>query len=123
MYMGKDSVFGKVEAKKKIVDAIFGLLLALGAYALLNTINPDLLGGKGVNIATQTVKLSATSGGGYFGVDLVGNPNVVTTGTNYNAFFKAAADKYGVDCTMAKAFMYAESSGVNEKQVRMGHKV
>jgi len=43
MYMGDESVFGKTEAKGQITRAILGLLIALGAYALLNTINPDLL--------------------------------------------------------------------------------
>lgn len=45
-WMGTDSVFGKTEAKSEIASAIGGLLLALGAWALLNTINPDLLGGR-----------------------------------------------------------------------------
>ncbi len=38
-----ESVFGKTEAKKHIGGAILGLILALGAFVLLNTINPDLL--------------------------------------------------------------------------------
>lgn len=42
-YMGDESIFGKTEAKSSITRAILGLLIALGAYALLNTINPDLL--------------------------------------------------------------------------------
>ncbi len=48
-YMGDESVFGKTEAKSKIFAAILGLLIALGSYALLNTINPDFLNG-GVHI-------------------------------------------------------------------------
>ena len=56
-WMGQDSVFGKVEAKGKIMRAIGGLLLALGAWVLLNTINPDLLGGKGVTIKQVKVSL------------------------------------------------------------------
>lgn len=50
-YMGDESIFGKTEAKKSITSAILGLIIALGAYALLNTINPDLLGKGGINIA------------------------------------------------------------------------
>ncbi|MDE2030677.1 MAG: M15 family metallopeptidase [Patescibacteria group bacterium] len=49
-YMGNESIFGKNEAKSKIMSAILGLLIALGAFALLNTINPDLTGAKGVQI-------------------------------------------------------------------------
>ncbi|TSC77977.1 MAG: Uncharacterized protein G01um101424_111 [Parcubacteria group bacterium Gr01-1014_24] len=42
-YMTSELISSKEEGKKRILGAIFGLLLALGAYALLNTINPDLL--------------------------------------------------------------------------------
>ncbi len=44
-YMGDESVFGKTEAKSKIMASIFGLLVAIGSYALLNTISPALVGG------------------------------------------------------------------------------
>jgi hypothetical protein len=49
-YMGNESVFGKVEAKDKIWKAILGLLIALGAFALLNTIDPALLGREGLQV-------------------------------------------------------------------------
>lgn len=49
-YMGDESVFGKTQAKERITKAILGLIIALGAFALLNTINPELLGGGGLNI-------------------------------------------------------------------------
>lgn len=42
-YMTSELISSKEEGKKRILGAIFGLLLALGAYALLFTINPDLL--------------------------------------------------------------------------------
>jgi len=59
-YMGDESIFGKTEAKSKITSAIFGLIIALGSYALLNTINPDLLGGKGVKINTVSAEIEDT---------------------------------------------------------------
>jgi len=49
-YMGDESIFGKTEAKSRITSAVLGLLIALGSYALLNTINPDLLGKGGIKI-------------------------------------------------------------------------
>ncbi len=58
-YMGDESVFGKTEAKHSIMTTIGGLLLALCAYALLNTINPDLLGGDGVSIDPVNISISA----------------------------------------------------------------
>ncbi|MEK7662304.1 MAG: hypothetical protein AAB355_02295 [Patescibacteria group bacterium] len=42
-YLSTDAVFGKSEGKKKIIDALWGLLLALCSYLILYTINPNLL--------------------------------------------------------------------------------
>lgn len=41
-YMGTESIGGKGAGLKKIKDAVLGLLLALGSYILLFTINPAL---------------------------------------------------------------------------------
>ena len=41
-YMSTDAIGGKSEAKDTIQNAIWGLLLALGAYIILNTINTRL---------------------------------------------------------------------------------
>lgn len=49
-YMGEESVFGKTKAKSRITSALLGLVIALGSYAILNTINPELLGKGGVNL-------------------------------------------------------------------------
>lgn len=42
-YTTSELVHSKEAGKEKIKGALLGLLIALGAYALLNTINPDLL--------------------------------------------------------------------------------
>ncbi|KKS04574.1 MAG: hypothetical protein UU82_C0012G0006 [Candidatus Nomurabacteria bacterium GW2011_GWC2_41_8] len=42
-YMTTELISSKEEGRKRITGAILGLLLALGAYTLLFTINPDLL--------------------------------------------------------------------------------
>lgn len=42
-YMGSELISSKESGIERIQNAILGLLIALGAYALLNTINPDLL--------------------------------------------------------------------------------
>lgn len=42
-YMTSELASSKEEGKKSITNAILGLLLALGAWLILNTINPDLL--------------------------------------------------------------------------------
>ncbi len=42
-YLSTDAVFGTEMAKKKITNALWGLLIALGTYLILFTINPDIL--------------------------------------------------------------------------------
>lgn len=42
-YMGTESIGGKGAGLKKIKDAVLGLLLALGSYLILFTINPSLV--------------------------------------------------------------------------------
>ena len=42
-YMGGDSVFNKEEGRKKIQNAIVGLLLLVSSFLILNTINPKLV--------------------------------------------------------------------------------
>lgn len=56
-YMGDESVFGKTEAKSQITKAILGLLIAIGSYALLNTINPAMLGKEGLNIKQLSMEI------------------------------------------------------------------
>lgn len=58
-YMGDESIFGKTEAKSRIKSAILGLLIALGSYALLRTINPALLGGN-INIKQVSAAIEDT---------------------------------------------------------------
>lgn len=42
-YMTSEVISSKEDGKNRIRNAIFGLLIALGAYTILYTINPDLL--------------------------------------------------------------------------------
>jgi len=79
-YMTSELISNKEEGKKRITNAVFGLLLALGSWTLLNTINPDLLntslsslinvevsvelGGEGTNpLDERTIKDQLTSVG------------------------------------------------------------
>lgn len=43
LYMTTDAISGKEEGREKITNAIYGLLLVIGAYAILYTINPQIL--------------------------------------------------------------------------------
>lgn len=51
-YMSTDAFDGKNEAKSTINNALQGLLLAIGAFAILNTVNPKLVNFK-IEIAKQ----------------------------------------------------------------------
>ena len=51
----------------KIKDAFTGLAIALGAYIILNTINPDLLTLKDIGIKAATSTTSVTKGGYFWG--------------------------------------------------------
>jgi hypothetical protein len=42
-YLSTDAIGGKSEGKEKITNALIGLLLAIGAFVILNTINPGTL--------------------------------------------------------------------------------
>lgn len=91
MYMGEGSIFKKAQAKDGITDAIIGLLIALGSWAILNTINPDLLGGGGLSIRAAKLEIVSGPDAGDGTVD----PN-----------FKTGNETYSSDIPV--------SSGVNE---------
>lgn len=55
-YMTSELVSSKESGKHKITGAVFGLIIALGSYALLNTINPDLLT-TNVNVKGITIQV------------------------------------------------------------------
>jgi len=57
-YMSTDAISGKSEAKNTIQNAIWGLLLAISAWLILNTINPDLVK---FNLNIEPIKPSTTS--------------------------------------------------------------
>ena len=57
-YMTIDLVSSKEHAKQRIWGAVLGLLLALGSYAILNQINPDLLKTDFSSLKDVTVQVS-----------------------------------------------------------------
>jgi hypothetical protein len=54
-YMAVESIFGKTAAKERIVNALTGLLIGLGIFLILSTINPKLLE---VNFSPKEVALN-----------------------------------------------------------------
>lgn len=61
-YLTEESFTGKTNARGKINNAIFGLVLIFVSYLLLNFINPDL-----VNIQFEIPKVGKVSGSGATG--------------------------------------------------------
>lgn len=110
-YIVTDVPFLKANAKSDLMTALAGLLLALSAYVILNTINPKLVNNSfsisGVNLGVES---TFTSGGGTF-TGGTATPNANTNITTYDAFLHTAATQYEVEYTLAKAHMYAESGG------------
>ncbi len=66
-YVTTDGIGGKSNAKERIENAVYGLLLVIGAYAILYTINPDILKFNlniiRPNISSTDVGITATSCG------------------------------------------------------------
>ena len=64
-YVTTDGIGGKSNAKERIENAVYGLLLVIGAYAILYTINPDILNFN-LNIIRPNISSTdtGTSGGG-----------------------------------------------------------
>ncbi len=88
-YMGTESVFGKTEAKGRIFAAILGLFIALGAYALLYTINPDLTGQNGLTIDQVSVDIDQ---------DVAESSPVPLTSNQINQIMSTASDnKFNVE--------------------------
>ena len=57
-YMTTELISSKEAGKERIIHAILGLLLALGAWTLLNTINPDLLNTDLESLTAVTVSVT-----------------------------------------------------------------
>lgn len=58
---GAASPSARSDARKRITNALLGLILALGAWLILNTINPALLN-KGLNVTPVAVPVPAPAG-------------------------------------------------------------
>jgi len=120
-YVTSELISSKEEGKQRITQAILGLLLALGSYAILNTINKDLLNinlgdMKAVSIQIQDedeTQSSVTDGnsctvGATAGTCSQGLASVA--GTNF-VLCKSISDNVAKMVTAAKAAGYDISSG------------
>lgn len=121
-YMTTDAMGKKQQGRETIKNAILGLLLALGSYVILNTINPKLLnftfGIDTLNIGYDApAVITFQSGGGSQGVS-----SITSNFTTYDTLLAQASQANGVECTLAKAVMMAESAGNPNAQSGAGAK-
>jgi hypothetical protein len=114
-YMGEESVFGKTEAKGKIMAAILGLFIALGAFAILNTINPALTGQNGVTVdqvdADIVVRDRADDPDFMSNIDSFDTSNITITPSSYgdSAFIGYLGHQQGV--AGASAILWSAKKG------------
>jgi len=101
--------------KDWVVSSVFGLAIALSSYLILNTINSDLVTlTKQQLLIIKDIDLNAatiTSAGGVLTKPYDGRPTFSQNISDFDGLLKQTTDTYGVDCTLAKATMLAESSG------------
>ncbi len=103
------------QAKTKISNALIGLVIALGSYLILHTVNPTLVKLKSIKILAikrielELAELEKTSKsakdkpiGGW-----IEKEDIKT----YNDALKLAAQQNGLNCTLLKAIMLVESGG------------
>ncbi len=96
------------EAKAWIGASLTGLVIALTSYVILYQVNPALVGFTGLGVQIVDIKpeeISYTGGGGEMGT------SVIPADTAVRDFYDALLRNAGYDCTLLKAFMFAESSG------------
>jgi hypothetical protein len=75
LYMTTDAIGQKSEGRKRIENAITGLVLVLGAYIILYTINPDILN---FNLTLEPIEATQKADGG--GIE-IGNTYTGCQGT------------------------------------------
>ncbi len=110
-YMVTDIPFIKANAKSKLFESFFGLVLALASYLILNTINPRLING-GISIdnidlaVINDFEVSGTFTGSF------DNTKLIKVNFNKDAYpaAKAASEKTGVPTSFILA-IFAQETG------------
>lgn len=111
-YMTSELISSKGEGKERILHAIFGLLLALGAWTLLNQINPDILRTDLNSLQSVTVDVPITT----FNISSSGpqsrNGTAIKIDFDTQAYPAAATAqaKTGVDSALVLAIFNQETS-------------
>lgn len=125
-YMGEESIFGKSKWREQMKNALYGLLIALSAYALLNTIDPRLLGGGGVNIRAVTIEVDpevhgdtphSAVNGKYCNGKYAANSDWPSDATERSLLQKAGITINKINCTKVGQTNCTSLSGLNTASV------
>lgn len=101
--------------KDWIMSSLLGLSLALGSFIILNTVSSDL-----VNFSKQNLLIikdldfnprAVTAGGGQLTGGFTGKPTFSNNINGFDDILRQMSNKYGVECSLAKAVMITESNG------------
>lgn len=105
-YMTSDLVSSKEAGKETITHAILGLLLALGAFLILNTINPKLLSACLDKLPQATITILPFDDTNSYVVKTSGSCKIITTGdcspTNFKSLniFTGKEEKASMVCSI-----------------------
>lgn len=76
-YISSDAIMKKSEGKERIKNAVFGLVLVISAWLILNTINPNLLN---INLNIETITTKTMDGGSLGTLQKLGGESSAGTG-------------------------------------------
>lgn len=101
-YISSDALMKKNEGRERIKNAVFGLVLVISAWLILNTINPNLLN---INLNIESISTATVDGGKItLGGELSAGTGSITQGytltqaqIDQNAAMVADLKKYGIE--------------------------
>ena len=108
-YMTSELASSKEAGKERITNAIFGLILALGSYAILNTLNPALL-----NISLSglpQVEITISSGSEYR-LSQTQKTDTKFIKTSYYNKIKTVSESYNIPHCLLQVAIQRESGGI-----------
>lgn len=97
------------KGKAIIRDALIGMLLVIGAYTILNTVNPDLTVFKSLTLTHVKEEILEQPGGIEYGVRQESGTRQGSSFTGYDAIFQRYAGCARLDWRVLKAVAFKES--------------
>ena len=115
-YMGSGSWGGKDEGRKRIDAAIIGLIVALGSYVILNSLNSSLLSTSldlGKTVTTEAINTGSSGSGGLTGVG--------GGGSGSSIWGDPSAANYQGQTINSRFTYYSSTESVNDSNTMAGN--